>query len=276
MPTFPLIDWQLAENAGANTGASTGTTVTANGSGNTKGSYAQLIASTAFSSQMLMLIFDTPNSGTRDFLVDIAIGGAGSEQIIISNLLVSPAVDNTFMGAIFQFAVNIPAGTRIAARCQSSTGSSNLKVTIQLFGAGLATGEIGSTVDTYGENTSDSGGTAIDPGGSANTKGSYTQITASTNKSHRYLTIAFGNRLNGTMTSGSWLVDIAIGGAGSEVVIISNLNLHAVSTADGITPQVITRIPVNIPAGTRIAVRAQSSITDATDRLVDVAIYGES
>jgi hypothetical protein len=35
-------------------------------------------------------------------------------------------------------------------------------------------------------------------------------------------------------------------------------------------------LPVSIPAGSRIAARAQSSINDATDRLFDLEVIGVS
>jgi hypothetical protein len=40
------------------------------------------------------------------------------------------------------------------------------------------------------------------------------------------------------------------------------------------SPNTVGPLPVDIPAGTRIAARMQASITDATDRLMDVIVYG--
>jgi len=39
-------------------------------------------------------------------------------------------------------------------------------------------------------------------------------------------------------------------------------------------PPVLGPFPVAIPSGSRIAARAQCNISDATDRLFDVAVYG--
>jgi hypothetical protein len=270
---FPPFDWQREEAVGAATGTSNGTNVTCNASANTKGNYAPLITSTAFPSSLMVLAFDTPSSA-RSYLVDIAIGAASSEQVLISNLLVSVPSSNPAWGAVGIFPLAIPAGTRIAARAQSTTGSSQIRVSCHLFAGGFGIPPHGAIIDTYGVDTTDSGGTSIDPGGSSHTKGSYVEITGATTRPHRYLAVLFGSQVNGVMTTGTWLFDIAIGGAGSEVVILNNLVVNATSQADGVHPAMYPLLPVNIPAGTRIAARAQSSITDATDRLLDMTILG--
>lgn len=275
MPSFALIDWQRVENAGAVTAASKGTTVTAAGSTNTKGSYAQLIAATAFPAQKLVLMFDTPSNSARDFLVDIAIGAGGSETIIISNLLVSTPNDTTFMGGSFTFDIRIPAGTRLSARCQCTSSSSTLRASALLFAHGFGNPGTLSIVDTYGVNSSGaSAGTTIDPGGTINTKGSYVQLTAAVARPTRWLTIVTGSLLNTVATTCSWLVDVAVGAAASEVVILPNIAYFLGSSVDGIEPQTY-RFPVNVPSGTRLAVRAQCSINDATDRLFAVSLLGE-
>lgn len=274
MPTFPLYDMQRTESIAADTANSRGTTVTASSSTNIKGSYAQLVAATAFkASGILIMISDI--TVAQESLMDIAIGAASSEVIIAENLaIVGMPVGSISPGMQYFLPVEIPAGTRIAARTQSTVVSANIRVVCILFGAGMAQGESLAKVDTYGAVTSGaSRGTSIDPGGSAHNKGSYVQITASTNRPHKFLSIAIGNQLNSARTSCVWLIDIAIGGAGSEVVILANIPLNCSSTSDIVLPQCFNMIPVNIPAGTRIAVRAQCSDTNATDRLLDIILY---
>jgi hypothetical protein len=171
------------------------------------------------------------------------------------------------------FPVKIPAGTRISARSQASTGASVVRCSVILFSQGFLPGQPLGIVTTYGAVTADSGGTSIDPGGSANTLGSYVEITATTTYPIRYLAIAIGNQKNGTRSSQSWLVDISVGPA-TETVLISRLALNCSTSPDSVMPQVFNMMPVNIPAGTRITVRAQSDGIDATDRLFDVVLYG--
>jgi hypothetical protein len=68
-------------------------------------------------------------------------------------------------------------------------------------------------------------------------------------------------------------MDIGVGSAGSEQVLLGDMDLSASAGSDSIGPMAIG-VPVRIPAGTRLAVRAQSNITDATDRLFDAMLLG--
>jgi hypothetical protein len=273
MPTIPLADIQRIENAGANAGNSGGTTLSAAGSANTKGSYSQLIATSSFPAVGILISFSRHNAGGSgfDYLVDIAIGAAASEHVIISNLVSSGGAEQgTYT---YFFPCSIPAGSRISARIQSTTASVGTRINCLLLGGGFAQAEQFSGVDTYGANTTDSGGTSVDPGGAANTKGSYVEISSSTNHKHHYIVVGIGLQTNIIRTTGSWLMDIAIGALGSEQIIVPDIDFSCHSLGSMITPYAIV-IPIQVPAGSRIAVRLQSSITDASDRLMDVVIYG--
>lgn len=273
--TWPApYDGSRVEPIGA--GTSSGTTITAAGSTNTKGSYTQLIAATADPIDLLLITPGAP-SAAADYLIDIAIGGAGSEQVIISNLLIcSGKASGVSANMPLLLPLSIPAGTRIAARCQATTASATIALMLHGLARGLLDQSGLSRVTTYGANTADSGGTSVDPGASANTKGAWTQIVASTSAQHTALFVAFGNQVNTVRTSGSWLIDIGIGGAGSEQILIADLFVRGSSSNDTVTTMLTVLLPVAIPAGTRISVRAASDITDATDRLIDAAIYGVS
>lgn len=90
------------------------------------------------------------------------------------------------------------------------------------------------------------------------TKGSWTEVIATTispaNLVLLYLTVA--TAANGVDTS--TLLDIGIGAAGSEVAIVPDL-------AVGYAPVGLTySIPVNIPVGSRVAVRCQSAVISKT------------
>jgi hypothetical protein len=253
---------------GASTAASTSIIATG-GSAHTKGSWVELIASTAYNMSGFILQLDfAANSTNRDMLVDIGIGGSGSEQVLIENILASFDLGSSHT---YDFRLPIRAGTRIAARCQSNAARP-VGVQIcpkytgfyQMPGYGRAT--------TYGANTTDSGGVQIDPGGTINTKGSYSEITAATTNRIRGLHACFGTQFNADMTTGSFLVDIAVGAGGSEQNIIENMHVAA---SNGETLDAMGGVlDVNIPAGTRLSARCQSSINDATDRLIDIVIIG--
>lgn len=249
-----------------------GTTVTANASANTKGSYSQLIASTAYPSAGIMLEV-VVGSNNADYLMDLAIGGAGSEQILIADILVGSTVGSS--RRILMLPCAIPAGTRISARCQSTTGGATLTVMGHLFTSDGSPVPSASLFTTYGANSADSGGVGIDPGGVANTPGAYAQLTASSAYPHHALALCVGCQNNATPSAGRWLVDLAVGGAGSEQIILLDFPLSGGGSTSqgGPTPSFVV-IPCSIPAGTRIAARARSSITTSPGRLIDLVLIG--
>lgn len=272
MTRFPFVEGQRIENAGAATATSRGTAVTANAAANTKGNYAQLIAATSFEADGILIMLDDCAAGV-DYLLDIAVGAAALEVVLLSNLIVTGGTGSIVYGGHYYFPVKIPKGTRLSARCQASTGSSVVRVSALLFSQGVMPGETMNIIRSYGPDTTDSGGVSVDPGATINTKGAYSQITASTSLSAKFLTLAIGNQLNTVRSSQSWLVDIAVGGVGSEQVIVPNLIFNCSTSPDIVVPQVYNMIPVSIPVGSRLSVRAQSDGNDATDRLFDALLY---
>jgi microcompartment protein CcmK/EutM len=276
MPDWPLLgDGQIIENAGANTAASRGTSVAAHASANTKGAYVQLIAATARDSQAILVMIDDVAAGV-DYLIDLAIGAAASEQVIVGNLYAGAGTGSISYGAQYCLLLSIPAATRVSARCQATTGGSTPRISCLLFAQGFLPSSPFGLVETYGAATGDSGGSSINPGAVANTKGAYTEIIASTTYPISAVILAFGNQINTVRSSQSWLVDLAIGAAASETVILPNLALNASTSPDTVVPQTYGPLPVSIPAGSRIAARAQSDGTDATDRQFDLIVYALS
>lgn len=268
MPVFPMAWAGESNTVGANTAASLGTSVTASGSANTKGSYAQLTASTPFLAAWLLVEAMTNTNGSTQ-LVDIAIGGAGSEKVIVSNLMVQGPRDLFCV----PLPIQVPGGVRLAARTQAATGSQSCFVQVTLLAARSGMQPSGGVVDCYGQDTSTSRGVSVDPGGSANTKGSWTQITASTTRRARGFFLLLGGQGNTNTSLGSWLYDVGIGGAGSEQVIVADWGVD-VRAAGNVhpAPHCSPFFPIPIGSATRIAVRSQSTVIDATDRLHDVQI----
>lgn len=270
MPDWSLLGGGARYEASGLTG-SEGVLVTASGSANTKGSYAELIA--AVSVEVVALDINLRMTTTNaDSLIDIAVGAAGSEQDIISNVLVGGRqgirTDKMWVP------IRIPNGTRISARIQSSTGSSAISVGIVVWGQSFPPSSPLGRITTYGADTIDSGGVSVDPGAVANTKGAYSEVVASTGNEIKMLWMSVGEQANIARTGGDWAFDIAVGAGTSEQIVVPDLLSRLVSTTDSFHGRVYGPYPVQIPSGTRLAVRAQSSVTDATDRLVDVVLYG--
>ena len=239
---------------------------------NTKGGYGELINSSPFDTNGIMVCLSPYNVGSR-CLVDIAIGPIGSEQVIVNNLHIDNVI-NDQISVSFCFPVAIPGQTRIAARMQSSSASAKLAIAGHLLSSGFADVSPLGKVTTYGVDMSDSGGTQIDPGAIAGVKGAWAQIVSNTTSPITKLAIVIGGDTNSIRANSSWLLDIGIGSSGSETVLINNLPL--VFHENYIFPKIIGPMSVSIPTATRIAVRAQSTNVDATDRLFDIALYGVS
>lgn len=246
--------------------------VTGHASANTKGSYTEIVSATPYASGRLVLVPIFATTSPRWIMVDLATGGAGAETVIVQNIPLSAAAGG-HVGWYLPIDVDIPAGTRLAARCQTATGG--VVMYLQVFLEDRALGSVANPV-TYGAVTASTRGTQIDPGGTINTKGSYVQLTASTTADIDALAVLIGEGNAESQTYSAytdWKIDVATGAAGAETVVIADLWSVAQPTVNQPLPGAI-RVPVTIAAGTRLAVRCQSSINTAGTRLLNVALIG--
>lgn len=249
---------------------------TADASANTDGSWVETFSSTPFDAfgMLVSLCAETTNA---DRLVDIGIGAGGSEIVLVEDLPACRTTSMTWCDHAY-LPIKIKEGSRLAHRSRATTGSATTLVGMTLLGGGFVGRHGGhSLCTTFGANGADSGGTQIDPGGTAGTKGSWVQIPSSTTTTQmtRAIMVGVGNVANTSRASNNWLVDIGIGGAGSEQVILSNLHCHA-EVSGIVTPRFFGPIPVSVAIGSQFSARCVCSITDATDRLLDVIIYAFS
>ena len=116
---------------GFNSGTTTGTTVTSAASVDGKGSYAQIIASTAKDYTGLIMALGAPPSASMNICFDIAVGASGSEIMLVKNYevtLTSPISGGNFIYSppvSPAFFVPVQAGSRLAVRAQDSNGAGN-------------------------------------------------------------------------------------------------------------------------------------------------------
>ncbi len=265
---FPLgLDICNPQNVGIVAANSTGLLLTS-GLANTMGTYTQLIASTTSDACFIVVIIDTFPSTSPQVAADIAIGAGGSEKIICSQLLTNE------LGFWYTFPCNIPSGTRIAARIQSATASDTTDVSLLLFDGAFTQIEGAAGVDSIGFVAASTQGTTIDPGAVGNTKGAYAQLVASSSRDYMGFMICC-DTLNATPgTNTKYLLDVAVGAAGSEVVILSNLQGFRILTNVTAYPGGAAFYPISIPAGSRIAVRAQANNTATPARTFGITLYG--
>lgn len=260
-----------------NAAASQGIRLPANASTTyAKGAWTQLIASTAADSGWLLVCASSANSSGAAIAVDIGFGTSGNEIAIVTNLAF--AAPQIGVAGYYMLPVTIPAGTRVAGRVASSVLSDSAPVQVLTFADGYSSAGFGVSVDTYGFQASTGYGLQIDPGGSANTKGAYVQLTASLSVEIGGFLLCFDSQGTTTGTTGAvdWLVDIAVGASGSEQVILPNLAVCGYSAGGDsfIFGSTVPYIPMPIPAGGRISVRAQCSTAATPDRLLGLTFYG--
>lgn len=254
---------------------STGPVIASGGSSFVKGSWAQITASLSQDSSWMMFFIETLHSSGANYCVDIGVGGAGSEVVIVSNLFFAGQAAGFVR---YMFPLTIPAGTRVAARAAGNgSPGGGVSIGMTVFADSYQSAGCASAIDTYGFSSATILGTAVDPGSTANTKGAYSQIVSSTTADIAGIFAVFDSQNASGGTSGSFysLIDIAVGGAGSEVVIVPNIVLTLfLSGSPAILGGFLPYMPVQIPAGSRIAVRSQSSSNISPDRIIGCTIFG--
>lgn len=261
-----------ATSIGATTsGNSTGTALVGSASTFTKGAWAQLIASTTTDINWVSVAGESMTTGGSAFAVDIGVGASGSELVVAANLNYTQAG-----GVSFFFPLCIQAGSRIAARFASNNANDTFRLLMQGFQDTYQSAGTGSTIDTLGYNTALNVGTAVDPGASTNTKGAYSQIALTTTADYAgfFVTIDAQNT-TGTVGTAQWLVDIAVGASGSEIVILPNV--YTIGVTNGLSVLYVPAqnyYPIQIATGSRIAARAQCTTATSPDRLLGVTFYG--
>lgn len=257
-------------------------TVTASGSANAKGSWTELIATTGFQATGIAVFgrWSTVAGG----ILDIGIGAAGSEQVLVPNLRFNAKMDSTSTaghtpaGMSPVFPISVPAGSRISARLQSAAASATQSVRVVLLGGGFLPGEPQGKVTDYGVGgVGASFGTQITPSATANTYGSWVQLSSGISAPINALVIALGDQNSTGPGDGNWLIDVGVGAASSEVAVLSGLPfswwLGATGSPCGIGPQMLGPFPVSIPSGARLSARTQSTRTSPS-LAPDVVVYG--
>ena len=267
----------ILDDIGTVTASSQFTTLTANGTANVKGTtFTQLIASTTRPYGGLVVFTRNLNATAARALMDIAIGAAASEVVLLPDILSwksDTSVNRTWN--YFYFPIAIPSGVRLSMRMQSSTGSWTLDVGCFGMPVNMLLPVSFSRCTAYGVDTSDSGGTAIDSGATANTKGAYAVLSASTaNAMKAMVPVVTGSNFTVPATAATVLVDVSIGAAADEQPIVSNAPYNRASIVSSERGRSLAPLAVNIPAATRLTARCQASGTDANARLQDVVVYG--
>lgn len=202
------------------------------------------------------------NSST---LLDIGIGAGGAETVW-ATIGVGYIASST-AASIYPLVVpgRIAAGTRVAVRARSAITLQNVVAEYSFFGA--KTTALGAPV-TYQADIATSHGLALAAPGSLNTKGAWTELVASTATALAALLVTAQGNEGAAMGTLGLLLDIGVGAAGSEVVVIPDISYRA-TTAEVLQARSPTTYGLVIPAGSRIAARyARAATTESLDVLL--------
>jgi len=236
-----------------------GTTVTASGSTNTKGAWAELITTTNFEVLGFSLsVSATGLSGSqRNMLLDLGVGAAGSEQVVLSNInlgSVAAIVSNRANVLAHYFPVRIAAATRIAARIQSGTASQAVNVMITVNGqASSPPGLLFAGVDMLGANTGTSNMVAL-TAGTLGAESAWTNIGSTTARQYFAIMPMVAQNNNAAMTVRGYHVEV---GYSSTTIA----EYYFSTTAEEDVGQLMPPWPhlCRIPTGTQMQVRAECS-----------------
>ena len=270
---WPLVQGSMRSESGAvNLGTSTPVVNTA-GVVPSFGAFTELVASTSFDASSIFLsIFLTGTGNSRQCEFDLAIGAVASEVVVLPGLMSAQRQDSRPSTWAVTIPLFIPAGSRLSIRSRATIATTAV-VSCLLLASGFmspATAVRGESIGIIGTTAR---GTDIDPGVVLNTKGAWSQITAATVTDYTGMLIMIGGNLQDNVDTLDALIDVGIGAAASERIIIPNIYNMVHSTLDVNAPQVLY-VPMSIPAGSRLAARAQCSITTAADRILSIVITG--
>lgn len=257
-----------------NTSISDGTTCTANGSANTKGSW---VTNTGWKPTFTwnMMHISMVNAAAADYTVDIGVNdGSGNYSVICPDLRIAGLHVARSGVCHYLLPLHVEVGRQLGFRCADSTGGSLARVNIRGFSTGIGgAAGFGRMVALY--TPSSSRGVAIDPGGTANTKGSWTELTSSSSDRVVALVGCIGHNADiARAANQSMLLDIGVGASSSERVLIPDLHFTEETVGDSWWPITFGPFPCDVPSGTRFAARAQCEVNTASDRTCDLALWG--
>jgi hypothetical protein len=261
-----------AEARGTETANSDGLTISSNAAANTKGAFSSA-GSATFDYNAITINLSDSNVAT-DYVVDIAVGSSTTlNSIIVPNLRLPSLKAIGYGNVSITLPISIRSGATIYARCADALGNSSCEVIVIGHSNGLG-GVPGFSRCIALYTPSSSRGIAVDAGGTANTKGSWTEITASTSNRIAGMFAIVGPNNDVARVSARHLLDIGVGPSGSEVDVVEDLLLVQETTDDCPMPTALGPWSCDIPSGSRIAARLQSSTNTAGDRTIDLAVYG--
>lgn len=252
------------------TATGTGTTITAGAPANTKAAtYTTLAASTASAWAGFWVFIQTASTNGARYAIDIASGASTSEVDLVPNFPALPGTANT--GIVVAFVpLNVAAGTRLSARCKSSSASASCTVSLlgevrtanhpPLWNSAevVSSTPAGSPTPSFPSNTNLTGVSTSDTG--------WTTIAASTARTYGALVTVLGTQTSEVAADTAQAVSFRLGTGGSGATDATWF--FSTPCGAAITQPTIPRFPSlpiykSIPSGTRLAGEVLMATTSA-------------
>ena len=238
--------------------------VVADATPHVKGAWVEVIASTSQDADLISFFTASgSNNLATQGLLDIGIGAAGAEQILIENIA-SGGYGTALLGGDGRliFPIFIPSGSRISLRHQSVIASRSLSMNAAVHHSGF---DSRTSIVTIGANTATSTGVALGP---SNT---YVEVTSSTSQEFRGIVMVPMFVGTGGLT-GLATYTLGFGASGSEIDLGSAD--YNTSNTETFTNQIGSTTFVywgKIPAGSRLAVKTSNA---GSPNAGNVLLYG--
>lgn len=271
--------WPVRSQVPPYVGTPSSASVSSSATSHTKGSWTSLFTTSADLSGIILNVRKTTATDAFGFF-DIAL--TSSYHIIAENLAYGELSnnDNDYV-MTWLIPITIPSGTAVYARIQDDTASAvAYSFDVTEIRGGTTMSSIGKVakIEAIGANTSTSRGVHIDPGATADTWSSWTEVTSSSANDYKAIGIGWHNWsiFHGSGTSYTQL-QVGAGAVSSEVGILPSATDDGIEMCDYYHDRfdsLYGPYPVFIPAGTRIVARSQSTDTSQPDRETEFVLYG--
>ena len=271
---WPSTGESRCEVRGANTTTTSGVTVTATAAtADSKGSWANIGATTSFDYRCISIQF-LASTGLNAKYVDIGLVVGGNQFVIAENLMIPATRKDPTLGMNYFLPLFIPAGSQLCCRIADNGASSTVAVVIHGYSNGLY-GSMACFSRCRSLTTPAAAqGVALDAGATANIKGAYAELDASLAFNTCGLLLTVGLNNDNSRIAATMRFDVAIGGSGSEQIILADIPLAWNTSVDGPLQTNQLLLPAYIPLGTRLAARCQCNTNTAGDRTIDLSAWG--
>lgn len=242
-----------------------GTSVSDGGSAGTfSSSFTQLISSLTYDALGFWLATQHSSSYFHEIKLYAGASSAEAEFAHVGSGAVAGHPSLIYVPQI------IPAGTRVSAKVSSDGGFAATRLHII---PARAHGGLPLVGVSWLVGVTSSSPVAVDAGGTAHTKSSWVEVTSSSHATRdaKGFSVCWGADVS-CDTNNVQLWDFAIGGAGSEQVILANVPAGQEAYRAQVDPIFAGPFWTPIPAGSRIAARMQSTTNAASSRVPRVAI----